>query len=264
MGRLSREGSIYYHAILFTVFVFLFVTLKNIILPDFLDSPNLTDNQFTASILVFIFMFGVVLATSAMGYRVKTPEHMTLAMFSLVIVSLGLFIIFFNLIWDVVIHSQDPAIGGLGATSMAVSSLLVFVGLVIYINIKFTEEKEQKWFIDAMKETIHRLDAPDYRSYGQKRTARRGRSSRKADARVQYSANQHAEEVTPMDEPQTMPTQAAPSVRRDLPQQPMPQIPQAPNIIKCPGCSVPLKIPDVPTRPLNIRCPHCSAIATVH
>lgn len=273
MPRFDAEGSFHYHLILFLVFLFLFITLKNVNFQDLWDSPLLTQNQYNFSWVIFAIMVIEVVVASLRGYRIKTPEHMTLGTFALVLVSLGIFIIFFNLIWDPVVHSVDHEIGGMGTVSMALSSLLVAGGMVIYINIKFTEEREQKWFIEAVKDTLNRMEVAEYRPMAQRASRsrpRRGKKVKAAEAGADYSGLSSELRETPMDMPQTVPTQTQPSVQRGAAQAgfaggaQVAPLPQSPKIIKCPGCSVPLKVPDVPTRPLNIRCPHCGSIGTVH
>jgi hypothetical protein len=269
VGRLDPEGSLHYHVILFLIFLFLFITLKNVDFSDFRASPILTDMQVLFVELLFIVLVFLVTLISFRGYLIKTPDYATRGLFALVIVSLGLFVIAFNLLWDpVVMNGQDFEIGGLGTVSMAISAILIASGMVVYISIKFSEDRQQQWFVEAVKDTMHRMEVSEHRPYNRMQAARaRSKVRARPQPKPVYNEPLPAPSNTPMLPPSTEPTQQAPSVQHPASPQaaaaPVPQ-PVSPKIIKCPQCAVPLKVPDVPQRPLNIRCPHCGAIGTVN
>jgi hypothetical protein len=277
VGRLDAEGSLYYHAVLFFVALILFVSLKNIDFTDYESSPFLTETQVQFLwYLLIILLFWVAIITIR-GFAIKTPDYATRGMFSIVIVTLGLFVILLNLLWDP-FNDADTEIGGFGAVSIAVSALLVAVGMIVYTFVKFSEDRQQKWFIEAVKDSLERVEVGEFgsgRRYGSRRrgtarrsSGRRGRGRRaKARAKSEYVEPIEEPVETPMPQPRTTPVQSSPSVQRGAGAAGGAQggtTPMAsPNIIKCPQCTVPLKIPDVPTRPLSIRCPHCGSIATI-
>ena len=265
MGRLDTEGSLHYHVILFLVFLFIFITLKNIDFSDFRDSPLMTDTQVLFVEVLFVVMVFLVTLISFRGYLIKTPEYATRGLFALLIVSLGLFVIFFNLLWDPLINTQDFAIGGLGTVSMAISAILIGAGMVVYITIKFSEDRQQQWFVEAVKDTMHRMEVSEHRPFARRQAAPARRSVRvNPQPKPVYNQSLPSPQETPMLPPGTEPTQQAPSAAPPTGAQVQAPTPVSPKIIKCPQCAVPLKVPDVPQRPLNIRCPHCGAIGTVN
>ena len=249
MARLDAEGNLYYHAILIFVFMLLFVALKNIDFVEYRNSPNLTDTQILLLQILYVFILVWIGIITFRGYLIKTPEYATRGVFSLIIVSLGLFIILFNFLWDP-LNNTDYAIGGLGTVSMAISGLLITAGMVVYIHIKFTEDRQQKWFIEAVKDTMERMEVSELPSKRRGYAGRRSRRKASKRAKQEFKEPSGAPEETPIPQPSTTPTQASPSVK--------------PGIIKCPNCTVPLKIPDVDRRPLSIRCPHCGSISTIN
>jgi hypothetical protein len=274
VSRLDAEGSLYYHAILFIVGCILFVSLKNIWFSDYEQSPLFTDEQVQALQILFVILLVWVAVISFRGYFVKTPEYATRGMFSLILVSLGLFIILLNLLWDP-INENDIEIGGFGAVTIAMSSILVFIGMMVYIHVKYTEDRQQKWFIEAVKDSINRMEVTEYhppaRSYGSSRRSGRRRGGKRRMAKPKKQAVEKrayrepkVEPVkSPMLQPQTTPVQSRPSTQLPAGSTWTPS-PTTPNIIKCPQCTMPLKVPDIPTRPLSIRCPHCGSIGVVN
>jgi hypothetical protein len=278
VGRLDNEGSLYYHSILFLVFLILFVSLKNFDFTDFRNSPILTDTQVLVLQILYIFLLVQIAIISFRGYFIKTPEYATRGLFSLVIVSLGVFIILFNFLWDPV-NEIDTAIGGLGTLSIAISSLIIAAGMVVYIFIKFIDDRQQQWFVEAVKDSIENMGGSVTSSSARRRRAGRFRADRrKARGQMEVTPIEKEEytepisepEETPMLPPKTTPVQSAPSAPSSAASGAggagAGGWTQAPgqSIIKCPQCTMPLKIPDVPTRPLSIRCPHCGSISTIH
>jgi len=266
VARLDNEGSLHYHVLIFFTFLFIFVTLKNLDFGDFRDSPSLTETQITFIQILYVILIFLVTLVGFRGYLIKTPEYATRGMFALVIATLGMFIILFNLLWDPLVNNQDYEIGGLGTVSMAISSIMIASGMVVYISIKFTEDRQQKWFIQAVKDEIERVEVSEYpsRARAPPRVARR---QARAQKQV-YTQQLPQPSNSPMLPPSTTPTQQAPSISPQPSSQVGTPTPGAgtgsPKIIKCPQCTVPLKVPNVPQRPLNIRCPHCGAIGTVY
>lgn len=268
MNRLDTEGALHYHGILFLVFAIIFISLKNLNFTDYKSSPYFSETQVLFLQVVFIALFFWILLISLRGFSIKTPEYATRGALSLVLVALGLFTIFLNFIWDDWINGTETTIGGLGAVSIAVSSMIIAAGMVVYIFIKFSENRQRQWFIDAVKDTMERIEVAEYRPRARRyRTAGISAGGRRLKVAKKVKSREFREITpvkSPMPQPETQPIQSAPSLPSPR-AAPIPApVPQTQKVIKCPGCSVPLKIPDVPTRPLSIRCPHCGSIGTIY
>ncbi|UCH90196.1 MAG: hypothetical protein JSV49_06040 [Thermoplasmata archaeon] len=155
----------------------------------------------------------------------------------------------------------------MGALSISVSAILIVVGMFVYIHVKYTEDRQQEWFIKAVKDTMERIEVSEYRpsarAYGRRRRASR-RAARETEKR-EYKEPEAVPEKSPMPRPATTPVQSSPSAAPGAgAQAAWTPSPTTPNIIKCPKCSMPLKIPDIAKRPLSIRCPHCSSIGVIN
>jgi hypothetical protein len=261
VARLDAEGSLYYHAIFLMVGLILFVALKNFNFADYRDSPFLTLDQVQVLQILYVILVIWIAIISFRGFVIKTPEYATRGMLALVSVSLGLFIILFNFMWDP-INNQDVDIGGLGSLSISLSGILIAMGMVVYIHIKFTEDRQQEWFIKAVKDTIERIEVSEYKP-ASRRAGRRGRKARKREAsaseKMDFEEPKGQPETTPMPQPTTTPVQSTPSMPSGA--QTVPMLP--PKIFKCPSCTKALKVPDVAQRPISIRCPHCGSIAKI-
>ena len=244
MGKYNPEGVFYLHLTIITFGLIVFTVLKNFSFEDYEVSPDLTTTQVNFIYLFFFIGIIGVLLFLVRGYTIKTPRFYTRAGVALVFMVVGLILMASMLFHDQLLGS-DQKIGPLEMLGILFGSFLTVVGTLVYVSIKFPDEKMMKYFKQAVREEIRKRRVEERRidawNVHQRRMAREKQKlakqvkSKKKSKKAMPKPKVHEVEMEPADEL---------------------------TIVNCAKCARQLKV-STPERPVTIKCPYCEAIGVI-
>ena len=276
MGRLSTAGSTYFHFMVICFGLIIFAILKNFTFEDYRESPLLSDTQVTFIWIFFVLGFLVAVVFLLRGYKYKTPKYYTRVGVGVFIVLFFMFIIFAILFRDYYLM-KDKGIGPEEMLAILFSSVLTIIGSYTYLALKYPDDREMKYFKEAVKEEIRRrrdeeqymsswrasqrrwkreegLTVTPLKSRKQPKSSRKSSKADRAGRRAGVTVPKGASAMTAAS------TSSTP--RTPLAQQAQMMPANDITVFNCAKCGRPLKISSA-ERPVTIKCPYCEAIGVI-
>jgi len=245
MGKFSPEGVFYLHLSIITFGLIIFTVLKNFNFEDYMSSPILSTTQVNfINLFLIIGIIGIVLFL-VRGYFIKTPYFYTRAGIALVFIVIGLVLIVGMLYHDRLLGNSQE-IGPREMLGLLFGSFIIIMGSLVYVSIKFPDEKIMKYFKQAVKEEIRRRGAEERKWWFQQRKVKQFQNKQLKTKAKQVKAQKKKK-----------PKKSAPKVH---------QVEMIPadelTVVNCAKCQRSLKI-STPERPVTIKCPYCEAIGVI-
>jgi DNA-directed RNA polymerase subunit RPC12/RpoP len=225
--------------IVFTFGAIIFIVLKNFDFEDYRNSPILSDTQIIFLYLSFIIGLIIIFLYLARGYSIKTPQWSTRGAVALIFVFLGLAFILEAILHDRIMD-QPEEFGGLESLMILFGSLIIIAGSFSYTAIKFTDDRQDRLFVRAIREELQK--------------ARSVAAAERRQRRVRRSRSAPATQMTPI----TIPEPSEKAVMAEAAS----EIGSEKTLVKCVRCKRMLKLTS-DKRPITIKCPYCEAIGVI-
>lgn len=153
MTRLRLHGIIYLHLLGLFLMLLSFLAIKDINYSDLSQAPSIGGLQGTAMFGLFAGVCFVVFIMFFHGILIKNPKLGfvgTLSLFILYTALFGLVVIaFYPYIFD-----QSSVQHSYRMILIPVASLFVMLGSILFITLKFSDERERRWFVLAVRQEM--------------------------------------------------------------------------------------------------------------
>jgi DNA-directed RNA polymerase subunit RPC12/RpoP len=226
--------------IVFTFGAIIFIVLKNFDFEDYRNSPILSDTQIIFLYLLFIISLIIIFLYLARGYSIKTPQWSTRGAVALIFVFLGLAFIFEAFLHDQIMD-QPEELGGLESLMILFGSLIIIAGSFSYTAIKFTDDRQDRLFIRAIREELQKA-----------------RSVAEAQRRQRRVRRPSPDPATTRMTPITIPEPSEKTIMAEA----VSDSGSEKTLVKCVRCKRMLKLSS-DKRPITIKCPYCEAIGVI-
>jgi DNA-directed RNA polymerase subunit RPC12/RpoP len=227
--------------VVFTFGAIIFIVLKNFNFEDYRNSPILSDTQMVFLYLLFVIGLIIIFLYLARGYSIKTPQWSTRGAAALIFVFLGLAFIIEALLHDQIMD-QTEELGGLECLMILFGSLIIIAGSFSYTAIKFTDDRQDRLFIRAIREELENARRISTAQRRQRRTRAAVPPPPPSTAKMKPLTVSESEKLV----------MAETSSDSDAEK----------TLVKCVRCKRMLKLSS-DKRPITIKCPYCEAIGVI-